>query len=57
MSQLREPETKTVVIDPPDELLDRARQRAGENGDVEEHLLDYYLFEYEWIGVDADADA
>ena len=57
MSQLREPETKTVVIDPPDELLDRARQRAGENGDVEEHLLDYYLFEYEWIGIDADADA
>ena len=50
-------ETKTVEIDPPDEVVERARKRAGANESLDEYLLDQYLFEYEWIGVDADADA
>ena len=41
-----------VEIDPPEAIVERARQRAGDTGCIDEHLLDCYLFEYEWLGVE-----
>ena len=52
MSLLGDRETKTVTIEPPEELIEHARQRAGPGEELEEHLLDLYLFEYDWVGVD-----
>ena len=54
MSILGDRETKTVTIEPPEELIEHARQRAGPGEELEEHLLDLYLFEYDWVGVDED---
>jgi hypothetical protein len=48
-------QTKTVEIEPPEAVVERARKRAGDD-DIEPYLLDEYLFEYEWIGVDDDAE-
>ena len=45
-------ETKRVVIEPPADVIERARRRAGGDETIESHLLDQYLFEYEWVGVE-----
>jgi len=44
----------TVEIEPPADVVEAARQRAGENESIEPYLLDAYLFEYEWRGVGID---
>ena len=47
-----QPKQRVVVeIEPPTDLIDRARERAGDEENVEAHLLDEYLFEFDWIGV------
>jgi len=51
MTQLPEKHRVVVTIEPPEEIVDRARQRAGADGDLEAHLLDGCLFEYQWAGV------
>lgn len=49
MSQSPEKIIKTVEIEVPPAVEKWARERAGEDGDLEVHLLDVYLFEYEWV--------
>ena len=52
MTHRGEKEMITVAIEPSDEVIERARQRAGADGDLEAHLLDQYVFGYEWVGVE-----
>lgn len=49
MSQSPEKIIKTVEIEVPREVEQRARERAGEDEAVEKYLLDEYNFEYEWV--------
>lgn len=49
MFRSSEPITKAVRVEVPPEVEQRARERAGEDGDLELHLLDEFLFEYEWV--------
>lgn len=51
MSQSPEKIIKTVEIEVPPGVEKWARERAGDGGNVEVHLLDVYLFEYEWVFV------
>lgn len=51
MPESPEPITKTVEVEVPPRVEEWARERAGEDGDLEVHLLDAYLFEYEWVFV------
>lgn len=41
--------TKTVEIEVPRDVEERARERAGSNEDLEEFLLDELELEFEWV--------
>lgn len=40
---------KTVEIEVPRDVEERARERAGDDGDLGEHLLDALELEFEWV--------
>lgn len=40
---------RTVQVEVPREVEARARERAEDEEDLELHLLDEFLFEYEWV--------
>lgn len=49
MSESSEKIVKTVRIEVPREVEQRARDRVGDEGDLELYLLDEFNFEYRWV--------
>lgn len=44
--------TKTIEIEVPRTVVERARERAESEEQLEEYLLDEYYFEYQWDVID-----
>jgi len=49
-----EKERIVVQIEPPADVIERARTQARGGETTEAHLLDQYVFEYDWIGVNVE---